>query len=226
MHTRVQVSTDVAALGIWDRAQPDPAQTPTLEQLAQRGAACIIHVGADCSGAVDVFIDESIPAELLAESTAIADERTVVVRSGEVVIDGVEYFAAGASTARATSSVRLANGTYRAQIRMGKNPDELPEPSSEKEIRRIIGPEEVAYYDKRNKNGLLIGLSTLLILPVLLFFMRWFVAVPVTLGVFLAYFWVLQWALKRNPRYQKVADRIVRLRIAGERPILVIQLSK
>lgn len=226
MHTRVQVSTDVAALGIWDRAQPDPAHATTLEQLAQQGAACIIHMGADCSGAVDVFIDESIPAELLAESTATADERTVVVQSGEVVIDGVEYFAAGSSTSSGTSPVRLANGTYRAHVRTAKNPDELPEPSSEKEIRRIIGAEEVAYYDKRNKNGLLIGLSTLLILPVLLFLTRWFVAVPVTLGVFLAYFWFLQWALKRDARYQKVGDRITRLRLAGERPILVIQLSK
>ena len=229
MHTRVQVSTDVAALGIWDRGQPalTGSDLPTLEQLAQQGEACILRMGADCGGAVDVFVDEDIHAELLAESVPIAQDRTVVVRSGGVVIDGVEYFDAAKKRSSETSSIGgLPNGIYRAKFRLTKNDDELSEPHSEKEMKRMIGPTEVDYYDKTNREGLLFGLGTLLVLPVLLFFIPWFVAVPATLVVFLGYFHFRQWLLRRNPRYQSAAERIVPWRLARERPILAIQLSK
>lgn len=120
---------------------------------------------------------------------------------------------------------RLPNGTYRMRIRVTRSDDELPEPNSEKEVRRIIGSEEVEYYDKTNRNGLLLGLTTLLALPALLWLLPWFVAVPVTLGLFIAYFHVQQRILRHNPRYQKVAGRIGMLRLAGERPILAVQFS-
>lgn len=100
MHTRVQVSTDVAALGIWDCGQSAVVagtagrDVVTLEQLAEQGKACIVAMGTDCGGAVDVFVDEDIPAEFVAESYLMPEERTVLVRSGEVIIDGVEYFGA------------------------------------------------------------------------------------------------------------------------------------
>jgi hypothetical protein len=229
MHTRVQVSTDVAALGIWDRGQPalKGSDLPTLEQLAHQGEACILRMGADCGGAVDVFVDEDIHAELLAESVPIAQDRTVVVRSGGVVIDGVEYFDAAKKGSSETSSIGgLPNGIYRTKFRLTKNDDELSEPHSEKEMKRMIGPTEVDYYDKTNREGLLFGLGTLLVLPVLLFFIPWFVAVPATLGVFLGYFHFRQWLLRRNPRYQSAVERIVPWRLARERPILTIQLSK
>jgi hypothetical protein len=112
------------------------------------------------------------------------------------------------------------------RIRVTKDEDELSEPYSEKEIRRIVGAEDMAFYDKTNRNGLLIGLSTLLLLPILLYLSRWFIAIAVTLMVFIAYFHVLQWLLRRNPRYQKVAEKIVPLRISGERPLLTIQFSR
>ena len=90
----------------------------------------------------------------------------------------------------------------------------------------MIGSTEVDYYDNANRNGLVFGLGTLLVLPVLLFFIPWFVAVPTTLGVFLGYFHFRQWLLRRNPRYQSAAGTIVPWRLARERPILAIQLSK
>ena len=230
MHTRVQVSTDVAALGIWDPSQSagdtgtGGRDTVTLEELARRGKACIVTMGADCGGAVDVFVDEDIPVELMAESNPISEERTVVIQSGEVVIDGVEYFGTDMKdSSGASSGCRLPNGVYRTRIRVSKSNDELPEPNSEKEMRRVVGSEEVQYYDKTNRNGLLLGFTTLLALPALLLLVPWFVAVPVTLSLFIAYFHIQQWVLRRNPRYQKVAGRIAVLRLAGERPILAVQ---
>ncbi len=67
-------------------------------------------------------------------------------------------------------------------------------------------------------------MGTLLILPVLLFFIPWFVAVQTTLCVFLGYFHFRQWLLRRNPRYQSADGRIVAWRLARARPILAIQL--
>jgi hypothetical protein len=229
MHTRVQVSTDVAALGIWDRGQPalTGGEVITLEQLAEQGEACILRMGADCGGAVDVFVDEDVPAEFLAGGLPIAEDRTVVVRSGGIVIDGVEHFEAPKRTSSGISSVGdILNGTYRAKIRVTKNEDDCPEPNSEKEMKRMIGSAEVGYYDKTNQNALLLGFSTLGTLPVLLFFTPWFVAVPVTLSIFLGYFHFQQWRLRRNPRYQRASEKIGPWRLSHERPILAIQLSK
>ena len=229
MHTRVHVSTDVAALGIWDRGQPAlmGSDLPTLEQLAQQGEACVVRMGADCGGVVDVFVDEDIDAEILAESIPIAQLRTVVVRAGGVVIDGVEYFEATKNRSSGTSSmIGLPNGIYTTKFRLTRKEDELSEHHSEKEMKRMIGATEVDYYDKTNRNGVLFGLATLLVLPVLLFFVRWYVAVPATLAVFLGYFHFRQWFLRRNPRYQSAAERIGPWRRAHERPILAIQLSR
>jgi hypothetical protein len=228
MPLRIQVSTDVAAIGIWDRSQPVArvSNAGTLEELAQQGEACIVRLGADWAGAVNVFVDEQFPADVLAESLPIVEERTIVVRSGEIVIDGLEYFG-GSKTdeEEASSVVRLRNGTYRTNIRVTKRDDELSEPGSENELRRLLGADEVEYYDRANRNGLLLGLSTLLILPVLLFLVPWYVAVPIALVVFVSYFHVRERLLKRNERYQKLAERIVAWRLAGERPFLSIQLS-
>lgn len=224
MYTRLQASTDVAAFGIWD---PDQRGTvgsrAELEDLARRGQACIVRMGGDCGGAIDVFIGESIPPERLAESVLVADDRTIVVQSGELVIDGVEYFTSNKE--RASSVRRLPNGIYRIRIRITKDEDELPTPAAEKALRRSIGAQDVDYYDKTNRHTLFGGLSTLLTLPLFLFLMPWYVAIPVTLALFIAYFHVQQWLLRRNPRYQSIAEKIIPVRFAAERPILVIELS-
>ena len=92
MRARINVSTDVAAIGIWDRASEAHADTTPLETLAHQGQACIVRLGGDSGGAVEVFIDEDVPDNVLGETTPIGDDGTIVVRSGEVVIDGIEYF--------------------------------------------------------------------------------------------------------------------------------------
>ena len=223
MRLRMPVSTDVAAFGIWDSAQPGRAAGPvSLEALAQRGEACIVNMGGDCGGAVELFVDEEIPAALVAESDPVAGERTVAVRSGSVAIDGVERF--GAEEAACS---RVPDGVYLARIRLTRSDDELPEPESEKEIRRSIGAGDVEYYDRTNRNSLLIALGVLALgLVLLLWLFRWFVAVPAALILFFGYFHLRERQLKRNPRYQAIAEPIVPLRLAGDRPLLAVQLSR
>ncbi len=225
MHTRLQASTDVAAFGIWDRDHRDTARNPAgLEDFARRGQACIVRMGGDCAGAIDVFIDERIPPDRLSECLLVADDRTIVVQSGALVIDGIEYFSN--DRVETSSACRLPNGTYRVRVFVTKNEDQLPEPAGEQALRDTVGAEEVDRYDRTNRNVLLGGLGVLLTLPLFLFLMPWYAALPVTLALFIAYFHVQQWLLSRNPRYRSAADRIVPLRLGGERPILVIELSK
>lgn len=222
MRARVQVSTDVASLGIWDAGNREAG----LEALAGRGDAVIVRMGRDCGGAVEVVVDEPIPADRIDETDPIAGERTVNVRSGEVVIDGIEYFDTKTPAAsEPPSAVRLPNGTYLARVRVLKDEDTLPEPASEREIRRILGDAEVDYFESATRRALLSGVSTLLLLPVLLFVTRWFIAVPVTIAAFLAAVNIQHWRLHRNPRYQRLSDQIVKMRLGGERPLLVVQLT-
>ena len=222
--TRLQVSTDAGSLAIWDAAEP--AAGGTIDDAVRRGHACILWMEGDCGGAVDIFVDRDLPAGVLADTTPFGDEQTVVIHSGELIVDGIEYFDAKKTASGDRPVCRLPNGTYRATVRRIGNEDELPEPQSEKEIRRIVGAANVEYYDRMNLNGLLIGASTLVLLPLLLFVTRWYVAVPVSLAVFLGYFHVLQRVLERNPRYRALREQITPMRIAGERPLLAIQLSR
>jgi hypothetical protein len=219
MRARIQASTDTAAFGLWDRAQGGAV---SLEELARRGEACILNMGGDCGGPVEIFVDEEPPAALMAESDPVTEERTIAARSGLLAIDGVEHFGAGAP-----SSCAVPNGVYLARIRVTRSDDELPESESERQIRRKLGRGNVEHYDRANRNSLLLGAGILVVsLAVLPWFVRWFFAVPAALALFVGWFHVRERMLKRDLRYQGTAESIVPLRLAGERPLLVVQLSR
>lgn len=226
MRARIQVSTDVAAIGIWDPASEASAGSIPLETLVRQGEACIVRLGGDSSGPVEVFVDEAPPPAMLAETTPIGDRQAIVVRSGEIVIDGVEYFGANLGRPRADARCRVPNGTFLADMRITKDEDTLPEPASEAEVRRIVGAAEVDYYDRTNRNGLLVGLGTWLLFPVLLFLVPWYAALGGTVIAFIGYFHVRERILKGNARYQSAAGKITPLRNAGQRPLFVVQLSR
>jgi len=222
--TRLEVSTDAGSLAIWDAAAP--ASGGTLEDAARRGQACILRMEGDCGGAVDVFVDQPVPADVLADTSPLGEEQTIAIRSGEMVVDGIEYFDPKQPQANANTICGLPNGTYRVAVRRLRDEDELGEPLSEKELRTVVGAANVEYYDRINRNGMLIGLSTLLLLPLLLFVTRWYVAAPMTLVVFLGYFPVMHWVIYRNPRYRALHEQVQVLRYGNERPLLAIQLSR
>jgi hypothetical protein len=219
---RVTVSTDVAALGLWDRAHGDPAST--IEDLALRGEVCVVRMGADVGGAVNVFVNEPIPTELRGESVAIADERTIVIRGGGVVVDGVEYFGAGRPRAPNAPVVDVPNGVYRVTIHVTRDEDALPEPRSEKKLRQLLGADRVKHYDRTNRDALLVGLGILLATPLLFFIVTWYDAFAGGLSVFVAFFHVRERMMRANARYQAVAGQIISWRLGSERPLLLIQL--
>ena len=164
MNVRLQVSTDAGAIGIWD---PGFTRDATLEAQAKRGESAIIRMGGDVGGIAEVYVDRDIPEHRLAESVALPEQHTVVVRSGALLIDGVEHFGQAFKAA-----LELPNGTYRVTARETRSDDDLPEPDVEKALRQELGAKEVEWYDRTTLNGLLVGLGTLLLFPVLLVFAR------------------------------------------------------
>ena len=218
MPQRLEVSTDVATFGIWEPADQTGSSTTTLDALTATGRACTIGYGADVSGAVDVFVDEPIPAELLA-STTLMSECLLDIRSGSVAIDGAEYFRDSKTTCA------LPKGLYATQVR--RLVGEAETTDGEIEALRQIGTVDVEYHDRLIRNGFLIGIAVLLLVTVtLLFVARWYVALPTGLIAFVAYFHVLQRVLNRNRRFQNVADRVFAARHATEPPILVVQFTR
>jgi hypothetical protein len=222
--TRLQASTDAGSLAIWDAAEPSSGGT--IDEAVRRGHACILRMEGDCGGAVDIFVDQDLPADVLADTTPFGDEQTIVIHSGEVTVDGIEYFDAEKAAPQNRQVCRLPNGTYRATVRRIGNEDELPEPQSEKEIRRVVGAANVEYYDRIHRNGCLLAASTLLLFPALLFVTRWYIAGPIALAVFVGYFHVQERVLRKNSRYQVLHERITKMRLAGARPLLAIQLLR
>jgi hypothetical protein len=218
VNVRFQVSTDAGAIGIWD---PGFTRDSSLETQAKRGESAIIRMGGDVGGVAEVYVDKDIPEHRVAESVAVTEQHTVVVRSGALLIDGIEHFGQAFRAA-----LELPNGTYRVTVRETRSDDDLPEPDVEKELRRELGAKEVEWYDRTTLRGLLGSLATLLLFPVLLAFTRWYVALPVTVVVFVGYFHALQWVLKRNPRYQRLQDRIGSRRLSEERPLLLIRFER
>ncbi len=79
MKARVDAGTDVAMIGAWDAqrgAQPFTAEefkqlSDTLDADATQGHVFVLHTGADGGGPVDVYVDEPIPAEVMARLTPL-----------------------------------------------------------------------------------------------------------------------------------------------------------
>ena len=62
--------------------------------------------------------------------------------------------------------------------------------------------------------------------PVLLPFVSWKIAFPVTLVVVVGYFNVREWMLRRNQRYARLREQIVAFRLGRQEPTFVLQLRR
>jgi hypothetical protein len=163
----------------------------------------IVHTGADGGGPVDVYIDEGIPADVQQRLRPGGGEFLLILPTGALVIGGAEdYRAAKPRITGANSSVQLPAGEYSVRCYAAK--DEEQTPRSEQVLRKLLGREEVEYYDRVNKSGCAVGAATLLLFPVLSFPLGWRLALVVTIVVVLSFFPIFRWFLKRNARYQRL----------------------
>ena len=113
-------------------------------------------------------------------------------------------------------------GDYAVRCYVATDPER--EPASEKTLRRLVSPADIKDYDGVNQRGCVAGALTLLLFPVLAYPFGWKVALPITVVAFFAFFPLLQWGLKRNPRYQRLNAIIPIHRIQHGDPTYVFEL--
>jgi hypothetical protein len=228
MKARLDVGTDVAMIGAWDAQR---GSTPfsaaelqrvpeTLDGDAANGHLFFVRMGGDGGGPAEVYVDEVIPPDVQDELIPVGDEFLLELPSGKLVVDGVEHYRA--SPAAPNGSVAVPAGHYSVRCYIARDAEQPAR--SEEALKARVGSAEVAYYDRMNAVGCLGGASTLLLFPILAFPLGWKIALAATVVVFISFFHVREWVLKRNPRYQRL-DRVVpAFRRENQDPMFVFEL--
>jgi hypothetical protein len=234
MKARIQAGTDIALIGAWDascNARPLAAsanQRAVLEADAAEGHLFLLETHADGGGAIDVYVDQAIEQEVLARLRPVpADGKPflLAVPTGALLVRGAEDYRAGAPIATTDRSVvRIPPGDYGVRCYAPTDPER--EPASEAELRKLVGEGDLAYYDRTNRAGCLIGVLLLLLFPINLFPFGWVTALAITVVVVLAYFALRAKLLERNERYQRLHKVIPPFRLRTEDPWLVLELRR
>jgi hypothetical protein len=229
MKARFDAGSDIAMIGAWDAERGSTPFTAseskhipeTLDADAAAGRLFFVRTGGDGGWPVDVYIDEAIPGDVQTQLVPAGGEFLLALPSGKLVVDGVEYYRAKPAPG-SDGSVAVPPGRY--SIRCYTAKDEERPPKSEEALEKLVGRKELAHYDRMNVAGCLGGASTLLLFPILAFPLGWKVALAVTIVVFVSFFHVREWVLKRNARYQRLDQVIPAFRRENEDPLFVFEL--
>ena len=229
---RIDAGTDVAMIGAWDAARD---ATPvvrakgwaeTFEREVGEGHLFLIHTGADGGGPIDVYVDAEIPQKVSKGVRAVEGEFLLAVPSGRLVVGGAEdYRAAKRRITNDDSVVDIPSGNYALRCYLGPD-DEEERPASEKELKARVGTDELRWYDRANAIVVAIGFATLLLFPLSTIWLRWWVSLALTFVVFLAYWHVSAWLLRRSTRYVELDRVITPFRFANAPPSFILELRK
>ncbi len=229
MHRRINVATDVAMIGLWDVSRNDGSQGPSTDFYGEADEAhlFILQAGADWSGAVSLYVDQELPADVLKTIKPVGREFLVAVPTGQLIVGGVDdYRAATPRVTGADSIVTVPAGDYRVRCYRGPDDDETVA-ASEAEIRKAVGEKNVRYYDRINGCNAALGCATPIVLfAALCFVIRWFFALPIAFVGFIAYFHVAKWFLDRNLRYSQLGKQIDAMRLTNQPPTFVFELRR
>jgi hypothetical protein len=233
MKARIDAGTDVAMIVLWDAqraaAPLTAAESKRFGDVVETDAAeahvFVVHTGADGGGPVDVYVDEALPTDVQQRLRPGGGEFLLVLPTGALVVGGAEdYRAAEPRITGAKSSVQVPAGEYAVRCYAPK--DEEQTPRSEQELRKLVGRENIEYYDRVNKSGCAIGAATLLLFPILSFPFGWIIALVITVVVFFSFFPIWRWVLNRNARYQRLETVITEFRLGQADPTLVFELRR
>jgi hypothetical protein len=233
MKARVDAGTDVAMIGAWDaggNASPFTAaergdHLQSLEREASEGRLFLIHTGGDGSGPVDVYVDEAVPAPVHARVRPIAENVLLSVPGGALTVGGVEDYRSDELRLTGPGSVlQIPAGNYALRCFVPRDPEQ--ESSAEQLLREAVPADDIKYYDRINSRGCAAGALTPLLFPLLALVIDWRIALAITAAVFLSFFPVREWSLKRNARYQRLHDIIPRARLEHEDPMAILELTR
>jgi len=223
-------------IGAWDGSRnegvlsngPLKKVMDTLHEDVQAGHLFLIHTGADGGGPVDVYVEEAIPESALKRTRRAEGEFLIRIPTGRLVVGGAEdYRAAKPRITGANSNVLLPSGNYCLRCHIGTE-DEW-EPPSRAELENILGAEDYRYWRKLENTGRL-GLVSVLLFPVLAFFIGWKVALAVTVIMAVGWFYVRErFFLKPNARYQGIDKAVQEIQQRAQEaapPTFILELNK
>jgi hypothetical protein len=235
MKARFDAGTDVAMIGAWDlgrNAQPFTAEeykrlTETLDADAEQGHLFVLHTGGDGGGPVDVYIDESVPDETLTRLAPLGGELVLALPSGQLIVDGVEYYRARKPDATLSSrTITVPAGDYLLRCYTPKDEEQEAAPSSEKDLESIVGKDELRYYERVTRSGCLIGLGLLLLFPILGPLVGWRIAFATTVVAVIGFFYIREWMLRRNTRFTRLREAVTAHRLGTQAPTFVLELRR
>jgi len=230
MYVRFDVGTDVAMLGAWDASRGAQIATKAewkqwsdlLEADAEAGQIFFMKTGGDGGGPVDVYIDQPVPTGVLEDLTRVEGEFLLSLPSGDLIVDGAEYYRTAKGAPKANQPARVRPGDYALRCYEWADP-EAP-PKSEKELERIVGHADIAFYDRMNHMGCGLGIAMLLLFPLWWYLWGFPIALPLTVVSFVGSFHVHRWIKKRNKRYQRLLQIIPTYRLDRADPAFVLEL--
>jgi hypothetical protein len=235
MKARFDAGTDVGMIGAWDlgrNAQPFTPEeykrlTETLDADAEQGHLFVLHTGADGGGPVDVYIDELVPDDTLTHLTPLGDELVLALPSGQLIVDGVEYYRARKPDATLSSrAVTVPAGDYLLRCYTPRDEEAEAAPRPAQDLETIVGKEELRYYERVTRGGCLIGLALLLLFPILGPLAGWRIAFATTVVAVIGFFYVREWMLRRNPRFTRLREAVTAHRLGTQEPTFVLALRR
>jgi hypothetical protein len=230
MKARFDAFSDIATLAAWDAerdrtlASSEEGLLPDalMEAEAAAGHVFLVRMGSDGGGRVEVYVDETIPAEVRDRLVPADGEFRLDLPSGRLIVDGAEYYPSSPLAADPDGPAAVPAGHYSVRCYAGKNDEQSPR--SEDALRELVGIADLAYYDRVNNQGCRDGALTLLLFPILAFPLGWKIALGVTAVVFVSFFHVRERVLKRNARYQRLDKIVPAFRRENEEPLFVFEL--
>ncbi|HTK53104.1 MAG TPA: hypothetical protein VL308_14540 [Gemmatimonadaceae bacterium] len=235
MKARFDAGTDVAMVGAWDverGAQPfSPEESKRLSEAldadAAHGHLFVLHTGADGGGPVDVYIDEPAPNDVLGGLTPVGDALVLAIPSGQLIVDGVEYYRSKKpDAARASRAVAIPAGDY--LLHCYTTPDESQEvkPGQTRDLEAVVGKDELRYYERATRSGCVIGLVLLLLFPILGPLAGWRIAFATTVVAVIGFFYGREWFLRRNARFARIREAVTAHRLGNQEPTFVLELRR
>lgn len=235
MKARFDAGTDVAMIGAWDLARNAQPFTPeeykrltdALDTDAEQGHLFVLHTGADGGGPVDAYVDEPVPADVMERLTPLGDELVLALPSGQLIVDGVEYYRARKpDTTLSSRAVNVPAGDYLLRCYTPPDDEQEAAPRSGQDLVTIVGKDDLQYYERVTRSGCLIGLGLLLLFPILGPLAGWRIAFATTVVVVIGFFYVREWVLRRNTRFARLREAVTAHRLGTQEPTFVLELRR
>ncbi len=231
---RINCGTDIALIGIWDISlKEEPILKKdflniesVIKKDSKEGNLFFIKTRADGESIIDIYVNEEIPKEVKDYSYEQNEDFLLISQSGKLKCDGLEEYRRGEGVVNEHNLIEVPQGRYSVKCYICKDYDEL-EDGTEDELKKLLPSEDIEYFDKKNIGAFKWSFTiTAFVFLATIFTMKWYFAFLLSLIVFIAFFNVYDFILKKDEKYQTLSQIIPQFRILRERPTFVFSLKK